>query len=186
MLAWLDRNSFFVLGAAGFLLLAGMFVRDVVGEGQPAALVVREGGGARDAVVRVHIDGAVVAPGVYEVPGDARMADAIAAAGGELPGANVDDLNLARFVRDGERIDVGETGRPAAFSPGVTGRLVDLNSATHAQLMALSGIGEAYAQRIVDSRIVDGPFRSVDELRTRNLLPASTFDKVRDLLTISQ
>jgi len=186
MLAWLERNSFFVLGAAGFLLLAGLLVRDVLGGHQPAALVVRESGGARDGVVRVHVDGAVAAPGLYKLAGDARVADAIAQAGGALAGADAGELNLARFVRDGERIDVGEPGPPAAFSPEVTGRLVDLNTATHGQLMELNGIGEAYARRIVDSRVVDGPFRSVDELRTRNLLPASTFDKVRDLLTISQ
>jgi competence protein ComEA len=122
---------------------------------------------------------------VYVLAGDARVTDAIAAAGGALPGADTGDLNLARFVRDGERIDVGPAGRPAAFSPEVTGRLVNLNTATHGQLMDLDGIGEAYARRIVDSRIVDGPYRSVDELRTRNILPASTFDKVRDLLTVA-
>ena len=186
MLAWLERNSFLVLGAAGFLLLAGLFVRDVMRGDEPAALIVREGSAARDGVVRVHVDGAVAAPGVYDLAADARVADAIAVAGGGLPGSDTGDLNLARFVRDGERIEVGAAGRPATFSPEVTGRLLDLNTATYAQLMDLDGIGEAYARRIVDSRIVDGPYRSVDELRTRNLLPASTFDKVRDLLTISQ
>ena len=185
MLAWLERNSFLVLGAAGFLLLAGLFVRDVVRGDDPAALIVREGGAARDGVVRVHIDGAVAAPGVYELAADARVADAIAVAGGQLPGSDTGDLNLARFVRDGERIEVDASGRPAAFSPEVTG-LLDLNTATHGDLTKLTGIGEAYARRIVDSRIVDGPYRSIDELRTRNLLPASTFDKVRNLLTISR
>ena len=186
MLAWLERNSFLVLGAAGFLLLAGLFARDVMGGEQTAALIVRESAEAQDGVVQVHVAGAVAAPGVYELAGDARVADAIDGAGGALPGADIGDLNLARFVRDGERIEVGTTGRPAALSPEVTGRLVDLNTATHRELTDLDGIGEAYARRIIDSRAVDGPYRSVDELRTRNLLPASTFDKVRDLLTVSQ
>ena len=185
MLAWLERNSFLVLGAAGLLLLTGLFVRESVSGDKPAALIVHEGGGAQDGVVRVHVDGAVGSPGVYELAGDTRVVDAIAAAGGALPGADAGDLNLARFVRDGERIAVGEPGRPAAFSAEVIDRQIDLNTATHGQLVALDGIGEAYARRIVDSRIVDGPYRSVDELRTRNLLPASTFDKVRDLLTVT-
>jgi DNA uptake protein ComE-like DNA-binding protein len=50
--------------------------------------------------------------------------------------------------------------------------------------MSLDGIGEAYSKRIVDSRSVDGPYRSVDELRSRNLLPAATFEKVRDYVTV--
>ena len=112
MLAWLERNSFLVLGAAGFLLLAGLFARDVMGGEQTAALIVRESAEAQDGVVQVHVAGAVAAPGVYELAGDARVADAIDGAGGALPGADIGDLNLARFVRDGERIEVGRQDGP--------------------------------------------------------------------------
>jgi competence protein ComEA len=183
MLAWLERNQFLLLGAAGFLLLAGLVAREALGDGPSAALVVREGGAPGDGVVRVHVAGAVHVPGVYELGSDARVQDAIATAGGATADARTGDLNLARRVRDGERIEV--PGRAAVMSTEVTGGLLDLNKATQAQLMSLEGIGDAYSRRIIDSRTVDGPYRSVDELRTRNVLPLSTFEKVRDLLTVA-
>ena len=184
MLAWLERNQFLALGAAGFLLLAGLFVRDVLGGDPPAALIVREGAPSGEAV-RVHVTGAVAVPGVYLLAGDARVEDAIATAGGVTLDARPQDLNLARQLRDGERIEVPGPSSSAALSNEVTGRLVDLNKATARQLMDLPGIGDAYSKRIIDSRAVDGPYRSVDELRTRNVLPLSTFETVRDYVTVT-
>jgi competence protein ComEA len=119
---------------------------------------------------------------VYELAADSRVEDAIASAGGAAAGAKTGDLNLARRVRDGERIEV--PGNATVLSTEVTGGQLDLNTATQSQLMSLDGIGEAYSKRIVDSRSVDGPYRSVDELRSRNLLPAATFEKVRDYVTV--
>ena len=183
MLAWLERNQFLALGVAGFLLLAGLFVRDVMGGEPPAALVVREGAVSGEPV-RVHVAGAVNVPGVYVLAPDARVEDAITTAGGVTLDARPEELNLARRVRDGERIEVPGLGGPAALSSEVTGGSVDLNKATPAQLMQLPGIGEAYSKRIIDSRALDGPYGSVDELRTRNLLPIATFEKVRDFVTV--
>jgi competence protein ComEA len=185
MLAWVERNPFLVLGVAGFLLLAGLFARDAAGGDPPAALVVREGVAAEGGLVQVQVAGAVHVPGVYELDSRARVRDAIATAGGATADARLEDLNLARFVRDGERIEVpGPAGSPS-LSTEVTGGLLDLNTASQSQLMTLNGIGEAYSRRIIDSRTVDGAYRSVDELRTRNLLPVSTFEKVRDLVTVA-
>jgi len=182
MLSWLERNQFLALGAAGFLLLAGLFAREVFGGDTAAQLIVREGVVSSGGPVRVHVSGAVAAPGVYELSSEARVEDAIATAGGATAGARTDALNLARRVRDGERIEV--PGPAAAISSEVTVGLIDLNKATLAQLVTLDGIGDAYSRRIIDSRAVDGPYRSVDELRTRNILPVSTFEKVRDYLTV--
>jgi competence protein ComEA len=188
MIAWLERNQFLALGLAGLVLLAGLVFRDLVADNHPPALIVREGGAEAGAAIRVQVSGAVAQPGVYEMTGGDRVEDAIAAAGGAATGASLDDLNLARHLRDGERIEVpgGGNSQAASAPPPISASgLVDINTATQSQFMELPGIGEAYSRRIIDSRQVDGPFASVDELVARKVLPASTLTKIRDQLTVS-
>ncbi len=135
----------------------------------------------------VQVAGAVADPGLYELPPDARVQDAIVAAGGGLPEADVASINLARRLRDGERISVpGPTSEvAAAVATLAPGEKLDLNAATMEQLDKLPGIGEAYSRRIVDSRVVDGPYEAVDDLLTRRVLPASALDDIRDFVTVS-
>jgi competence protein ComEA len=97
-------------------------------------------------------------------------------------------VNLARRVRDGERITVPSGARAASNAPATLapGQTLDLNQATQAQLDGLPGIGEAYSRRIVDSRTVDGPYASVDDLVSRRVLPESTLAAIRDYLTVSR
>ena len=186
MLAWLQRHQYFLLAIAGLLLLAGLLVRDITGK-SPPALVIND---ARDTVsgtVVVHVAGAVGAPGVYELPAGARVQDAVLAAGGATPDADLESLNLARHLRDGEKITLPAAARAAASTPPTLspGQTLDLNRASQAQLDALPGIGEAYSRRIVDSRTVDGPYASVDDLVSRRVLPESTLAAIRDYLTVS-
>jgi competence protein ComEA len=110
---------------------------------------------------------------------------AISAAGGALDAGALDSINLARTLRDGERVVVpgASEGGPAALV--VTDGLLDINTATARQLEALPGLGEAYSRRIVDSRQADGPFRSLDELVQRRVVPAATVEKARPFLTVS-
>src|SRR5207302_1726545 len=126
-----------------------------------------------------------------------RVGDAVAAAGGFGPRVNAgrvaSELNLAALVRDGDRVLVpsrddaaptsggsgGSGGSGAKASPG----LVDINTATVAELDALPGIGPVTADKIVASR-ADAPFKAVDELRTRGLLGQKTFDKLKSLVTV--
>lgn len=128
---------------------------------------------AEAATVTVHVAGAVVSPGVLELPASARVVDAVAAAGGVTVLADLAGLNLARTVTDGERIVVpprggvgaaGEDGVEAGGALGRDGRL-DLNRATVAELEALPGIGPVLAKRIVDHREANGPFTSAGQLR---------------------
>jgi len=182
--AWLERNQLLVLSLALLLLLGGLLVRDLAG-GSPPALVLREAQ-AGDGSVVVHVAGTVASPGVYELPAGARVRDAIAAAGGAIDSAATGELNLARRLRDGERIEVsGEAAEVAAAVATIApGEKLDINSATMEQLDRLPGIGEAYSRRIVDSRVVDGPYQAVDDLVTRRVIPASTLDEIRDMVSV--
>ena len=128
----------------------------------------------------VHVGGSVANPGLYELAGDARVQQAIDAAGGLDEEAAVDALNLARQVQDGEQIIVPSLQQangsevPAVTDPGVSATpsggafangKVDINAATADQLQQLNGVGPALAQRIVADRQANGPFKTVEDLK---------------------
>jgi competence protein ComEA len=120
-------------------------------------------------LVVIDVAGDVRRPGLYKVPAGSRVADAIAAAGGATRKAQLDAVNLAAPVADGEQIVVPGSGAggvaaassPAGSSPSAP---LDLNSATLEQLEALPGIGPVTAQKILDYRQQHGAFHSVAEL----------------------
>ena len=116
--------------------------------------------------VVVHVSGAVVSPGVYSVPATARVIDAIEGAGGATTEADLDQLNLAAVVGDGQQIRVPMKGEvlPSAPLGGAAAAPVDLNHADVVALQSLKGIGPATAEAIVTFREQNGPFRSVDDL----------------------
>jgi competence protein ComEA len=146
---------------------------------------------ASTAVV-VAVAGRVRRPGLVRLPSGARVADAIAEAGGVLPGTDVAFLNLARKVSDGELIVVGVTPPPgvgvdagvAGAAPGVSGGKVNLNTATVAQLDTLPGVGPVLAQRIVDHRDRHGSFRSVGELRQVDGIGDAKYEQLKQLVTV--
>lgn len=123
-------------------------------------------------VLHVHAAGAVAHPGVVEVPAGSRVNDAVAAAGGAAPDADLNQVNLAALVTDGERIYIpkqGELGAGlGAAGVSATGNaaevIVNLNEADATQLEALPGVGPATAQAILDYRSQHGRFHSVDDL----------------------
>lgn len=120
----------------------------------------------------VHVLGEVVEPGLYILDPEARLVDALAAAGGSLESADLQAVNLARPLSDGEQVVVpkigaapppGAPGAVGAGGPGADG-IVDLNTADQAALETLPRIGPALAQRIIEWREANGRFRSVDDL----------------------
>ena len=124
-----------------------------------------------DPAAYVHAAGAVARPGVYRVRPGGRVADVVDAAGGPAPDADLDVVNLAARVTDGERVYVptqGEAPPPPSAGASAGGAPVagpvDLNTATIEQLDALPGVGPSTAQAIVDYRAERGRFASVDEL----------------------
>jgi competence protein ComEA len=141
--------------------------------------------------VLVHVAGAVVEPGVYELGGDARVRDAIVAAGGPTEIADWNALNLAAAVADGIKVYVPSVGEevPASLTvpaPGDAGQPmapIDVNVATADELEALPGVGPATATAIVTERERNGPFLGVDDLdRVPGIGPAK-LDALRDLVT---
>jgi len=147
--------------------------------------------------VVVHVAGAVLRPGLVQLPAGARVADALSAAGGARPDADLDRLNLAALCVDGARVYVPALGQPAV--PPVDGATanggaaasspdagpLDLNTATEAELDALPGIGPSTAAAIVAHRDAEGPYRSVDDLdEVRGIGPAR-LEQLRELVTVS-
>ncbi|MCM3659644.1 ComEA family DNA-binding protein [Georgenia satyanarayanai] len=159
----------------------------------------REPQAAPAGVVVVHVAGAVRGPGVVELPLGARVADAVAAAGGEQPDAELAAVNLARPLVDGEQVYVPRAGEeprgagaappdvdagPAAGEPAAEGGVVDLNSADLAALDTLPGVGPAIAQRILDWRDANGPFHSVEELLEVAGIGPATLEKLRERVRV--
>lgn len=145
-------------------------------------------GTGREAALVVHVAGAVNLPGVLLMPAGARVIDAVEGAGGALPDADLDRLNLAAPLADGQRVLVPRIGAPSPDGPPAggesTGELVDLNIATSAQLEALPGIGPALAGAIIAERERRGGFRSVNELREVRGIGDARFAELRDRVTV--
>lgn len=146
------------------------------------------------AEVYVDVDGAVVSPGVYRLKDGARVAQAIDAAGGLAPEADVTGLNRASKVVDGQKIHVPTVGEQqasiaevgvdggASASSGVSGAtgLVNINTASAAELQTLSGIGPSMAQSIIDERTKNGAFASVDDLMRVSGIGEKKLAKIKD------
>ncbi len=144
------------------------------------------------AEVYVDVDGAVVSPGVYRLKDGARVAQAIDAAGGLAPEADVTGLNRASKVVDGQKIHVPAVGEQqtsiaeAFASSGVSGAtgLVNINTASATELQTLSGIGPSMAQSIIDERTKNGAFASVDDLMRVSGIGEKKLAKIKDCICV--
>ncbi|HSO29577.1 MAG TPA: ComEA family DNA-binding protein [Candidatus Sulfomarinibacteraceae bacterium] len=185
-----------VLVAAAVAVAGGALTG--TGGGPAAGSVVVEAAGSEvpGAEIVVDVTGAVVAPGVYRLPGGSRVGDALRAAGGFGPRVDAaraaTALNLAAPLTDGQQLIVPSRDDPTpptgnggtADAPSGAGDgLVDLNHATGAELEALPGIGPVTAGKIIAAREAS-PFASVDDLRARKLLGQKAFEGLRDLVTV--
>jgi competence protein ComEA len=154
--------------------------------------------------IAVHVIGAVPRPGLYEFAEGARIQDAINAAGGLLASANVDTINLAALLEDGQQLSIpyksgeepsvtgGEDENNSLVLPGETeqpqtsgddAERININTASLEELDSLPGIGPTIAQRIVDYRDENGPFQTIEDIMNVSGVGPSTFDNIKDLIT---
>lgn len=165
------------------------------------------------ATIYVDVDGAVLQPGVYSLPDNARVFDAVDAAGGLLPEACSEILNQAEHVSDGQKLyimtkeeweaqkELGgsqewkgtQEGTGKQGQNGTQGtqkqaeqddELVDLNQATESELCTLPGIGQTRAQAIIAYREASGGFRSIDEIQNVSGIKSGTYEKIKNKIKV--
>ncbi len=145
------------------------------------------------AVLVVDVAGKVRRPGIATLPVGSRVVDALEAAGGARRGVDLSALNLARLLVDGEQIVVGVpppggVAAPAASGPsapgGSAGPMVNINSATQAQLEELPGVGPVTAEAILQWRTDHGPFTAVDELLEVSGIGDATLAEIAPFVTL--
>ncbi|MFD6722079.1 helix-hairpin-helix domain-containing protein [Streptomyces sp. NPDC060131] len=161
----------------------------VVPEASPGTLPAPASSPSASARVVVDVSGKVRRPGVLRLAAGSRVADALRAAGGAKPGADLTGLNRARVLMDGEQVLVGGPAPPASGVGAAAGSgsgaavgPVSLNAATPEQLDTLPGVGPVLAQHIIDYRGRHGGFRSVDELREVNGIGERRFADLQSLV----
>jgi competence protein ComEA len=190
MLLYVGYGLLAALLAAGLLLVVAR---------RPAGLPVQLQDPPSPLPLRVHVTGAVAAPGVYSLPPGSIVQDALAAAGGATARADLGLLNLAHRLQDGEQVLVPElsptraavaTGGavPANSTSSVTpssNNQININTATVAELVALPRVGPALAQRIVDYRATHGPFRAVEDIMQVKGIGPATFAQIKDLISVN-
>ena len=139
--------------------------------------------------MKVYVSGEVARPGVYELPGDSRAEDAVAAAGGATAEADLVLINLARRLSDEEQIHVprkGETpsvpAQPVSAAGSSASGKLNINTATADDLDTLPGIGPSRASAIVDYRSENGPFRTVDDLTSVPNIGERIVDSIRNMV----
>jgi competence protein ComEA len=135
----------------------------------------------------IDVTGAVNKPGVYTMPANSRVIDAIKAAGDSAPGADLSTINLARVLSDGEQIYVDATILNSAgvrVSKTTHSAFININRATAGQLDSLDGIGPVIAKRIVEYRKVNGPFISIEDLQKVSGIGVAKFAQIKSKLRV--
>ncbi|MDO4183103.1 MAG: ComEA family DNA-binding protein [Coriobacteriia bacterium] len=158
---------------------------------------------ASQASICVHVLGCVARPGVYQLPEDARIIDAVNAAGGFTEDASQEALNLASHMEDGAQVKVPSVAEVTAASEGDGGAegtsaaaggqgyvaspsdgKININTATATELQKLSGVGESTAQKIIAYRQQNGPFSAIEDIMNVSGIGEKKFAAIKDAITV--
>lgn len=192
------RQALYVLVGvvAGFVLAGAIFLLARPDAGQPVVLEAPP----TQPPLQVHVIGAVLRPGLYAFADGSRVQDAITAAGGLTTDAQLEGINLAAKLEDGQQLSIPSGGSTAAAAAAPTagfrvlsgepatatpsGDRVNINTASAEVLATLPGIGPTTAQRIVDYRTENGPFARIEDLMNVAGIGPATFDNISTLITV--
>lgn len=202
------RNVVWLLSAVVVTTALGMaLLRLVEGRARPAPIIIEPppasptpGPTATVQPLRVYITGAVLRPDVYSLPPGSIVRDLVSLAGDFTDAAAVEAVNLALPLADGMHVHVPAQEEVLAEPPVISGpappansltgdaalpgALVNINTASIAELETLPGIGPALAQKIVDHRAEHGPFATIEAILDVSGIGPAKFEAIRDWITV--
>jgi competence protein ComEA len=142
------------------------------------------GGVSKDGKIMVHITGAVKNPGVVTLAQDARVIEAVEAVGGLTEEADVSSLNLARKVKDEEKIHIPASGEVTQKSEAGETNKININTASLEELKSLPGVGDVIAQAIIDYRQKNGSFTELEQLKNVNRIGDKVYAGLAESITL--
>ena len=178
-----DRVNQIIIVALAGVLAAGIVWFAFDRQSGPPALEIDLPSATESGPIEVYITGAIAEPGVYEMKDGDRVIDVLFEAGGHTDDADLEAINLAVRLHDEDQIVVPRFGQTVSTVSGTVSAKININTASAGELDALPGIGEVYSQQIVVSRETNGPYVSSEELVERQVIPRSTYERIRDLIT---
>jgi len=149
--------------------------------------VVEEGEVSSEDKIVIHVGGAVKNPGVYMISSDSRAHNALEAAGGPLPSASLDALNLAAPLYDGQKLVVpftADEGAGITKDSSQSSNLININQADVGDLAELPGIGPAIGERIVSYREEEGHFENLEDIMNVQGIGIKTYEGLEDQITL--
>nr|MBN1228602.1 ComEA family DNA-binding protein [Anaerolineae bacterium] len=194
---WLNEHKTVVLTVIGLLLASAIGTLAI--RWKPAASIIVQPPQptltpqptATPGPITIYVSGAVMFVDVYELPPGSIVRDAVEAAGGVLPDADIDRINMARSLEDEEHIYVPHIGEePAPIAESTSGSAlepdypININTAGLEELDLLPGVGPVIAQRIIEYRETYGPFPDIESIQNVNGIGPATFDDIKDLIAV--
>ncbi len=189
---WLEDHKTPIFIAVGLLIAAAVAFFALRWRAPAPVVIEPPPATATPGPIQVYVSGAVAKPDVYSLPSGSIVKDALQAAGGATGDADLNHVNLAQSLKDGQQIYVPKIGEvPTAApttakgtqAPVITGP-IKINTATQAELESLPHIGPSIAARIIAYREQHGPFARIEDIQKVQGIGPSTFEAIKDLITV--